>query len=252
MFLQKRASLDIRRALCYHINESSNNENERRIYFMLVPIIALVAYLTVFVLCYYYALITHSTLWLVLSAVLFAFGAWLLWCRLYGCVRSILSRRRFVRKIKRLTAERNQTVSLSHKPSRAFFKVYHGEDLIITTAEKTYHLKFFPHFTRKKNVHIIDLHRAVFSRPWALVAPRRVYGMASIAFTESLFEHGKKIDLTFDANEDGAERVVIISPSCHQLTCVKANGRDVIDNGYRFQNDVTFYFQDSFLGYLER
>ena len=219
---------------------------------MLIPILFVAAYVTVFVLSYYCALITHSTLWLVLSAVLFAFGAWLLWCRLYGCARSILARRRFIRRINRLASERHVTVSLSHKPSRAFFKVYRGEDLIITTVEKTYHLKFFPHFTRKKNVHIIDLHRAVFSRPWALVAPERHYGMASVAFTESLFEHKKKINLTFDADEDGVERVVIISPSCHSLTCVKANGRDVIDNGYRFRNSITFYFQDSFLGYLER
>ena len=76
--------------------------------------------------------------------------------------------------------------------------------------------------------------------------------MANVAFTESLFARAKKINLDFSECKEDAEHIIIISPSCHSLTRVKANGRDVIDNAYRQEDGTAFWYQDSFLDYLQR
>lgn len=222
---------------------------------LLLPILIITVCLTIFVVGYFYTVVTHSIFWSVVSVFATIALGFTLWFTLWNRIRAILARRRFCKKIKHLARKNGYTLSFSNAPRKAFFKAYAGEDLILTTKEKTYYLKFFPYFTRKKNIHIIDCHHALFAKPWALVVFRHHYGPGvggTIALTESLFDRAKKINLDFGECEDSAERVIIISPSCHSLTCVKTNGRDVIDNAYRLEDGSAFWYQDSFLTYLER
>lgn len=222
---------------------------------MLLSILIIGAYLTFFVVSYYCVLATHSTFWLVFSVFAMLVLGFILWCTVWNRVRSILSRHRFCAKIKRFARKNGYVCSFSHTPKKAFFKAYAGEDLILSTDQKTYYLKFFPYFTRKKIISVLDEYSAAFSKPFALVQPAGGGGYAmphGKVFTENLFERKKAINLSFGEAKDKGECIVIVSPACHKMTCVRANKCDVIDNGYRFENDITFYFQDAFLAFLER
>ena len=219
---------------------------------MLLLILSVIAYLTLFVLGYYYALASHSTFWLILCIGTMFAATIVFLVFLWNCIYSLRSRHRFCAKIKRFARKNGYLLSFSHTPHQAFYHAYEGEDIILTTDQKTYYLKFFPYFTRKKNIHIIDNRHAIFSKPFALVAPRKVYGMANVALTESLFDRAKKINLNFNECKEDAERIIIISPSCHSLSRVKSNGRDVIDNAYRQEDGTAFWYQNSFLDYLQR
>ena len=88
---------------------------------MLLPILIIVAYLTVFVFGYYYALASHSTFWLILLAFAMLVGAFVLWFFFWNRTCSILSRRRFCAKIKRLARKKGYTCAFSHAPRQAFF-----------------------------------------------------------------------------------------------------------------------------------
>ncbi|MBQ8351411.1 MAG: hypothetical protein IJY20_05155 [Clostridia bacterium] len=226
---------------------------------MILFILSFTLYIIALIFFAWHAFVTQEVFWQILFALLTVSGVFVLCKTTWTFFTSILSRMRFVSTLKRLARKKYTSVELNilHHPLLSFFKTYPGSDLILKVNEKNYHIKFFPHFIKKSIVHIVDEKTAIFSKQWALVsrhikfAPNQVLYGQDIPVrppSEELMDHQKRILLQFE--KDACDKVILISPRCYQMTCVKNNGRDIIDNGYVWNKDITFWYQKAFLNRL--
>lgn len=220
---------------------------------MILFILSFTLYLIALIFFAWHAFVTQEVFWQILFALLTVSGAFAFVKSTWTQLSSIFSRLCFVARLKRLARKEYASVELNilHSPLLSFFKTYPGSDLILKVNEKNYHIKFFPHFIKKHIVHIVDEKTAIFSKMWAVFSPDRKYAPNSVVTqppAEELMERKKNICLRFE--EDAYDKIILISPRCYRISCTKSNGKDIIDNGYVWNKDITFWYQKSFLKQL--
>lgn len=217
---------------------------------MFFGIILLVVYLIVLVVCYLTSMLTSAIFWRVSAVFLGIAAAWVLWRAIWDGLRSMLSRLLFCARLKKHAEEHHYRYTTLHHPLRAFFRVYPGADIVLEDGERSFCIKFFPGFIRKKIVHIQDEKHAVLARQWALFFNKPGYMTGEGRMAEEVLHRNGRIDLTFE--EDGGTPIVLLSPTCYKMTCVRDNRREVVDNDYLYGGRIRFYCQKGFLKCFER
>ena len=222
---------------------------------MFFTVLTFTLYLIALVFTSWYAILTHTLIWQLLAALLAIAGVYILFKCMWTWLTSIISRLRFCAKLKRWAKNNDGECTFLHSPLVSFLKVYPGEDIILKTKEKEYRIKFFPYFTKKSIVHILNEKEAAVSKQWALFFNIHHYAATSNIgvgkpLKEEMLDHNKKICLEFE--NTGADRVVIISPTCYRVSCVNGNHNDIVDNDYNWKNEILFWYQNSFIAFLHR
>ena len=221
---------------------------------MIFAILTFLLYLAVLTFAGWRAFLTQDAIWQFVSVLLAAAGILVLLKCVWTWVFSICSRLRFCAKLKHW-AENNDAEYVSvHSPMLSFFKAYEGADIILKTAKKHYCIKFFPFFTKKSILHIIDENGAFFSKQWALFFTAHRYAAGSVGvgrpLQEEMMQHKKRVALIFD--EAPGEKIIIISPTCYKASCVVDNHVETIDNNYTWKNEIAFWYQKSFFKFLDQ
>lgn len=221
---------------------------------MIFAFLGITLYLAALTFAGWRAFLTQDAIWQFISVLLAVVGIFILLKCIWTWVSSICSRLRFCAKLKRWAKNNDAEFISAHSPMLSFFKAYKGTDVILKTTEKNYCIKFFPFFTKKSILHVVDENQAVFSKQWALffTAHRYAAGSAGVGrpLQEEMMQRKKKISLIFD--ETPGEKIVIISPTCYKASCVTDNHAETIDNNYTWNKEITFWYQKSFFKHLEQ
>lgn len=174
---------------------------------------------------------------------------------IFNAIYSVCSRLTFCIKLKKAATSKGFTYQSKNSILLPFFKSYKGEDIVIKKGFRTIRLKFFPKMITKWFVHIEDEHKALIYKKVVLfgtnLAGRSTFHTSNgRAITGKLFERPIKIDLEFNGKNDND--IIIISPKCYEMTCIKGNAKQIVDSGYVYNKKHKFYYQKSFLDYLDR
>ena len=169
----------------------------------------------------------------------------------------IAVRIRFCSRLKKMCKEKGYAYNKCNSPVKAFFKVYGGEDIVISRREKVIRLKFFPGFTSKWFIHIENERKARFYKRFIFVGVNIkgraqggnfLGGKGSIS-SDGLFGYNKRIDLSF--SKDNYENIVIISPKCNDMTIVEGNSKQTVGSGIAYGKSK-LYYQKDFPNYFDR
>ena len=220
---------------------------------MLFFIITFCLYLLALLASTWLALATSGVFWEIVAILLWVAGGFILLRTLWNVVYSVLSRLSFCAKLKKYAEKNGFSYTEVRHPLRSFFKVYAGEDILLDTGEKSFRIKFFPYFIRKRIVHIMNEKEAILSKQWALFFVNNRFYVPSgrgRSLTEEMMERKKKIDLSFP--EENGTPLLLLSPTCYKITCVRGNTREPIDNDYLYGGRIRIYYQKAFFTCLER
>ena len=161
-------------------------------------------------------------------------------------ITSMISRVCLVHRLKNWADRNGYEVTKHHAAVSSFFKTYSGADITLARRQKTYYIKFFPHFSKSKAIHLISSEHALFCTNIALFAQRT----AGTPIILTLTSFKKKINTEFNSQE--GECIMIFSPSPYKITCLRGNTQERIDNGYSYENRFIFYHHGRILDYLDR
>ncbi len=220
---------------------------------MLFFIVTFCLYLIALVASSILALTSSGIFWEIAAILLGVAGGFVLLRTVWNILYSVLSRLSFCAKLKRYADKNRFSYTQVHHPLRSFFKVYAGEDILLEVGREVIRIKFFPYFIRKHILHIVNEKEAVFSKQWALFFHAKQYYLPSgrgRALTEEMMQRSKKIDLAFP--EENGIPLLLLSPTCYKITCVRGNTREPIDNDYLYGGRIRVYYQKAFFKCFER
>ena len=168
----------------------------------------------------------------------------------FRLLRAILSRFRFVVKIKRAVNKNGGKVTISRIPLASFF-VNNGKiDMYIDICGERYALKYFPGNPLNRKVYIHDAECAYTARRNAqALFGRGVRGRCDLIFNK-VDTKMKKRRLKANHSEN-KKTVLLISPLPYEIYVYEGNQYRLTGNGESFQ-DLTIYTSNGFLDFLQR
>ena len=193
-----------------------------------------------------------------LYIVLMSFGFFFLLRGVLIGISSVISRKMFCRRLKKMCKDKGYDYKEINSPIKAFFTVYGGEDIVISRRERVIRLKFFQGFVSKWFVHIENERVARIFKRLAFVGGNikmSAYGGVNYSgskgkvVSDTFLKFKKKIDLSF--SKDNFENIVIISPKCYDMTVVEGNSKQTVGSGSCIFNSKIYYQMD-FLSYFDR
>ena len=48
------------------------------------------------------------------------------------------------------------------------------------------------------------------------------------------------------------QNIILISPTCYRMSCVRGNRREIVDNDYAWVDGSVFWYQKDFFRFLDR
>lgn len=220
---------------------------------LIIACIMMVVEIATTLILFWAQAISHDTFWIVMAVLMAVTALYILYRATWTQISSVCARLSFCSRLHRFARKNRFTYTRLHSPLAAFRRAYAGEDIRISRGKQTYRIKFFPYFTKRYGVHLLDQKRAQFSKDLDVIAKgqyvwgRLMWGPKVVS--ARMTEREREIDLTFP---EGEGKAVVIIYTRFKMTCVNRNNRDVVDSGYEWTDGITFWQQDAFLRFLER
>lgn len=164
-------------------------------------------------------------------------------------VRAIVSRRRFVRKVKALANKKGGKCKLLRPSVVSIFVNNSKLDMLLDIGKEKYAVKFFPRNPLNKNVYISDLDTAYVAKRGAQTLKGRHGGRVNFIFNK-VEEKLRKRKLKIEPVEHKTT-VLIIDPMPYELYVLDKNKYRVSGSGEVFEG-ITLYIGDEFISFLER
>lgn len=220
---------------------------------LIIACIMMVVEIATTVILYWAQAVSHDTFWIVMAVLMAITALYILYRATWTKLSSVLARLAFCARLRRYAKKHGFRYERVHSPLRSFRKVYAGEDIRLSRGGEIYRIKFFPYFTKRYGVHLLDQKRAQFSKDLDTIA-RGQYALGRLLWgpkvlTARMLEMDRDVDLSFP---EGEGKPVVLTYTRFKMTCVNRNSRDAIDSGYVWQDGITFWDQVAFFRFLER
>ena len=167
--------------------------------------------------------------------------------------RSVFRRQRFVKRLKRSVRKAGGSLRVLHFPLRSLFSVYDGEDLAITLSSgEVFLLKFVSHFTKERNLILVDEKGMHVQRNLFLHAgPRFPLGFAHARFSDASKMYRIRCKRYSSVFFGEGKHIMIFSPAPLSMRALVEERAVVLDNGVDIYH-FTVYTDKGFLEKLDR
>jgi hypothetical protein len=195
-------------------------------------------------------MIGFLTVLLFVLGIILAFGA--LYVLAYF-IRTVFRRRRFIKRLKRTVKEAGGSLRILHFPLRSLFSVYDGEDAMITLPSgEVFLLKFVSHFTKERNILLIDEKGMHVQRNLFLHGGARFpLGFAHARFSDASKMYRIRCKRYSSVFFGEGKRIMIFSPAPLSMRALVEERAVVLDNGVDIYH-FTVYTDKGFLEKLDR
>lgn len=187
---------------------------------------------------------------LFILGIILAFGA--LYVLAYF-VRTVFRRQRFVKRLKRSVKKAGGSLRILHFPLRSLFSAYDGEDFAITLPSgEIFLLKFVSHFTKERNLLLVDEKAMHVQRNLFLHGGARFpLGFAHARFSDASKMYRVRCKRYSSAFFGEGKRIMIFSPAPLSMRALVEERAVVLDNGVDIYH-FTVYTDKGFLEKLDR